>query len=948
MAKPGIELSSGSYPFDAKPLLILSRRALLEKWREKCGSRATYRNLVKLFYNAKKISLAEAVCEVGGTHISSTNTSQCVCSQRRKLVATSQTYKYYMLCVFAVASLLLALYINQTANLHTSNDFTFQTDELGRPLYSHKAGRIAVNNLPHLPGPFVGRDNDVNDIINLLLHSLVKSVHIVGLPAVGKSTLAVHVGYEMASRGVAVRYINVDETHVFKSRDECKAFDCTEKPKRSDDHSETTQEVTPTTSQIFGDIALSWYSHSESKFVSTTALGLIEWAKGLSNLTLLILDNCDFILQGKSHVFMEVFDALNKASPYLCTVTTSRLKLKLLDAKPYKLKPLDNDSAIELLQLVSPTMTLNESRTINELLDGIPLALKIVGSLVSEERPPNAIIRELQQNVIETLTPEDVRPETQKMRPVLRLSYNYLDNDTQECALYLSHFPGSFSQEAALHILSNCNNRTPLGCLKTLTDISLLDLYSYAGQTRYQFHTLIKEYLTDIESQNNQIDKISFRFNSSFGSYYTYLLHKFASTYNRNPHDEENIGRFEYESHNFEHLLDKVDFLCACAVKSIARLSYALKSELMLNMFTKVQLLRVAQTLLVMFEQKMDDISTKFGALETMNLYRDLVVAIKKWIQPEKYCCMPLCQSTFLQGFGTRFKIINNQLAKTNHNSRKYKELQFPYFAESICLSHCSHFATIDISMTTVCVFVMLTVTMVQMVVGKRCVVRKIQCLLIAIFCLCFVFFDVSIAASVCVFICVAIGLKFSGLLKLMKNHHLTVIYYSMFVAFVIGKNMIATIYIFSYVMMVNACNLFCTKSVTRLNDALHISTIVWLVNTYVYEFEILDYVNSSILAFIYPYLEFIAFFVLFHIILNYTILMLSHVSYTTILEGYHFINNWPLYLGLLIGIVIVLSNSLSETATFLFQLFKFFVLFIVLSICTMLHLQLTISNSSH
>ena len=180
-------------------------------------------------------------------------------------------------------------------------------------------------------------------------------------------------------------------------------------------------------------------------------------------------------------------------------------------------------------------MTLNDSRTINELLDGIPLALKIVGSLVNEIRPPNLIIRELQQNLIETLTPEDVRPETQKMR-------NYLDNDTQECALYLSHFPGSFSQEAALHILSNCNIRTPLGCLKTLTDISLLDLYSYAGQTHYQFHTLIKEYLTDIESQNNQVDKISFRFNSSFGSYYTYLLHRFASTYTRNPHDEENIG----------------------------------------------------------------------------------------------------------------------------------------------------------------------------------------------------------------------------------------------------------------------------------------------------------------------------------------------------------------------------------------------------------------------
>ena len=122
--------------------------------------------------------------------------------------------------------------------------------------------------------------------------------------------------------------------------------------------------------------------------------------------------------------------------------------MKLLDAKPYNLKPLDNESAIELLHLVSPFMTQNNSRIINELLDGIPLALKIVGSLISEIRLPNVIIKELQNNLIETLTPEDVHLDTQKMRPVLRLSYNYLDNSTQECALYLSHFPGSFSEDA--------------------------------------------------------------------------------------------------------------------------------------------------------------------------------------------------------------------------------------------------------------------------------------------------------------------------------------------------------------------------------------------------------------------------------------------------------------------------------------------------------------------
>ena len=133
----------------------------------------------------------------------------------------------------------------------------------------------------------------------------------------------------------------------------------------------------------------------------------------------------------RNNDFIRVLDALSKASPYLHTVTTSHLKVKLLDAKPYNLKPLDNKSAVELLQLASPVMTLSDSRTINELLDGISLALKIVGSLVSEESPSNLVISQLHQNLIETLTPEDIPLNTQKMHPVLKVSFNYLDISRQ-------------------------------------------------------------------------------------------------------------------------------------------------------------------------------------------------------------------------------------------------------------------------------------------------------------------------------------------------------------------------------------------------------------------------------------------------------------------------------------------------------------------------------------
>ena len=406
----------------------------MQKWREKYGPRATYRNLAKMFYDAGKRSLVETVCEVV-THIGSTDILRLHYSPSQRLwtIATSQACKYCLLCVIvAVAGVLSSSYISQSDHplnwdnfpLTSSDENAFQT-KLGRPLYSQNAEKISPNDLPHLPGPFVGRDADVNNVTNILFstHSVVQMVNIVGLPAVGKSTLAVHIGYKMASHEVAVRYINVDETHIFKSHDESKST-ITEHHNRKSNHAVAT-------------FTLSLHSQTETKFVSI-AHGLIEWAKRLSNVTLLILDNCDALLQGKkggNTDFIRVLDALNKASPYLHTLTTSGLKVNLLDAKPYKLKPLDSESAIKLLQLVSPVMTRNDSRTINGLLDGIPLALKIVGSLVSEERPPNLVISQLHQNFIETLTPEDIPLHTQKMRPVLKVSFNYLGNDTQECAL---------------------------------------------------------------------------------------------------------------------------------------------------------------------------------------------------------------------------------------------------------------------------------------------------------------------------------------------------------------------------------------------------------------------------------------------------------------------------------------------------------------------------------
>ena len=587
----------------------------------------------------------------------------------------------------------------------------------------------------------------------------------------------------------------------------------------------------------------------------------------------------------RNNDFIRVLDALSKASPYLHTVTTSRLKVKFLDAKPYNLKPLDNESAIELLQLASPVMTLSDSRTINELLDGIPLALKIVGSLVSEESPSNLVISQLHQNLIETLTPADISLNTQKMRPVLKVSFNYLDNDTQECALYLSHFPGSFSEEAALHILSNFTNSTPIRCLRTLSYISLLDRYYHADQPRYKFHQIIKEYLFDIETKRMPVTVTSMNrlFNSSFLLHYTQALHYFVNTYNQAPQDEENNSRFEHESHNFECLLEKVCIFELWTVTSVVDFSRALTCDLMLKTFTVEMLLKVGQNVLIMFERKMDNISTQIGAIETLNTYRNLVLALRMWIQsfPESNC-ESSCEETFLQqGYTTRLQTIYRQLTKADVHARDFhREVLFPFNSRSICLSYCLHFESFDHHMVMLCTLALVMLTVAR-AINERLTLLKLLDFSALEYLLCIgLYLDTS--PVIPVYMAMLVGIRSSGfsLINLTIKHgscrrYLAILYYTVFgvlLIFAFSKGMAGTGFVL-FSISVHIASIFIGTNL------FHILALISLLDTYLYEFEI-----PSLVLFVYTCWGFVSRlqYQLFFCI-NYAIIMcyFIHVWYT-------------------------------------------------------------------
>ena len=163
--------------------------------------------------------------------------------------------------------------------------------------------------------------------------------------------------------------------------------------------------------------------------------------------------------------------------------------------------------------------------------------------------------------------------------------------------------------------------------------------------------------------------------------------------------------------------MDKLCLFDQWTVTSVVDFTHLLTCDLIANTLDVRKLLKVGQKILRKFESRMDNISTQIGALETLNIYSNLVLTLRAWIQsfPESECKF-VCEDTFLcDGYATRLQDIDKLLTKANVNARRfYKKLHFSFYGESICLSYCWHFESLDhhmVKFTTVLFIILNMVT---------------------------------------------------------------------------------------------------------------------------------------------------------------------------------------------------------------------------------------------
>ena len=416
----------------------------------------------------------------------------------------------------------------------------------------------------------------MEEVLNLVdfSNSRVRIVNIIGSPGFGKSTLVIHVGHEVVKKGDIVHYINLAD---FPDTDVKLVL---------------AEKILDSARIVAKDV---------------TFERALRWARERYYNNLLILDNCDDVLNSSSEMgeFQDAMKKLVEQSKNIKIIVTSRKLVpslnfyewvrvdKLNDAAAYKLIELKVESKVNLTQ--------EEKEELAKHTGNVPLALQIVGSLLrlpsAPTRTPRTVISELQENPMKILT-SPVFPADEQIFTTISLSYNYLSKEAKEVGCQLSVFPGSFTQDAALKI---CRSDSVAETLSNLVWNSLLE--HNKRNDRYQYHQLIREYFLYVQKMEHS--NFSFagytRLQLSFHVYYADMLRTESWQYNSVQFDKS-LTFLDSELHNIKYILQE-NHLSSLPIREFVvtavALSEGVDNGLLTMRFSKEDLCTALQTSLI-------------------------------------------------------------------------------------------------------------------------------------------------------------------------------------------------------------------------------------------------------------------------------------------------------------------------------------------------------------
>ena len=418
------------------------------------------------------------------------------------------------------------------------------------------------SDLPMIHSLFVGREYDVHQVLLKVATSHI--VNINGAPGFGKSTLAIHVGYEIVKNGTSVRYIDIEDKMPSIMNQLQKSAGKAMPESTESDVNQTQKysliEYVSDSSLLSMLISKKLKDRKESFFEE-----LQMWSETINCINVLILDNCDDILTSTyRREFLSLINSLITKSHFqLHIIIVSRERLLYVDSfDSWMVKELNQSVSVQLLDELAPAIDKDSLTAVAELVEGCPLALKVIGQLLHIQGAH--LINKLKKELLVILDKVSV-PE-QRFRVIMDVAVKRLGN-FKDCGRMLSLFPGTFDESAGKSTVQE-------ECLEAYLKHSLLnDFYIAFNNYRYKMHRLIKEYLQDkISISENTKFKLRFR------KHFKTLLLKYAL---KEEIDDAEMDTLLLELHNLYYLRELllIDNIYSSS-EDLAVLAFLLRIEL--------------------------------------------------------------------------------------------------------------------------------------------------------------------------------------------------------------------------------------------------------------------------------------------------------------------------------------------------------------------------------
>lgn len=379
------------------------------------------------------------------------------------------------------------------------------------------------HNLPVRLTSFIGRRSEIETICDYLLQSDTRLLTITGVGGMGKTSLALQVGWkllELFKDGVFFVDLTTIKDANLVINTVAQALSIHELPGR------TLHEVLA--------------EHLDHRKL------------------LLIVDNFEHVLPASQELV-----SLMQVAPQLKMLVTSREPLHVSPERLYNLAPLplpdshesltilqENEAIslfVERAQAIRPGFQVTKENaadiaTICRQLEGLPLAIELI---VARLRlfTPNQLLKQLSDRL--RLLSGGLRDQPgrhQTMHSAIAWSYNLLSEDEKKLFSRLSVFPGNFDLEAAVAVCGKDGLEVYSG-MESLLDKNLVNRREYPAGLRFWLFETLREYALEQLEASRELDGI---------------LHNHAMYYAQfyNDHRGQDYSLWDLERHNLRNALN--------------------------------------------------------------------------------------------------------------------------------------------------------------------------------------------------------------------------------------------------------------------------------------------------------------------------------------------------------------------------------------------------------